>query len=150
MINEIFFKKNTDNSEIKVFHSSTLIHSPATAYLLKNFSDLMISGYVPSYGIPFSNENSILWAEIDNKIAGGLCYYFEKHISRCWIQFSFTEPEFRKQGIYKTLHYNLEDICLKNNIKAIANYVHVDNHIRLKSCESVGMNPHFVRMIKNL
>jgi GNAT superfamily N-acetyltransferase len=150
MKNEIFSKQLEDGREFKIYHSNSLLNTQATAYLLKNFSELMINGYVPSYGIPFTNDNSILWAEIDNTIAGGLCYYFEKHVNRCWIQFSFTEHEFRKQGIYKTLHRNLEQICIKNNINAIANYVHVDNEARLKSCKSVGMNPHFIRMIQNL
>jgi len=140
----------SDGTEIKIYQSNTLPQSPATAFLLKNFSELMINKFVPSYGIPFNNDNSILWSEANGEVAGGLCYSIDKMVNRCWIEFSFTEHQFRKKGMYKVLHTQLENICKSKNINTIANYVHVDNQARLKSCESVGMKPHFIRMVQKL
>lgn len=139
-----------DGSVIDVYYSTSLPSSPATPYLLKHFSELMIHGFTPSYGIPLSNEHSIIWAVKDSKIAGGICFSFEKFVQRCWVQFSFTEHDFRRQGIYKQLHKHLEKICKSSDIEFIANYVHINNQAILKSCESVGMKPQFIRMIKNL
>jgi GNAT superfamily N-acetyltransferase len=140
----------SDTSELKIYHLDRLETCPAISSLLKNYSELMSNGFVWSNYIPFKNDNSIIWGEINKEVVGGICFSYETNVNRCWIEFSFTEERFRNKGIYKNLHYSLEDVCKDKGVKAIGSFVHIKNYARIKSCESVGMAPNFYRMIKLL
>ncbi len=133
---------------IRIYQSDTLIDSKAVSLMLRLYADLIDNKFTLGSYFGFNKDSSIIWAEHDNKAIGGICYKNNYDIFQCWIEFSFTHPEWRNKGVNYFCHTELEEICKYGNIQYISSQVNVNNIARIKSCEKVGLKPTFYRMHK--
>ena len=134
---------------MKIKHD-TLEGSPALAPFMRNYADLIANGWARPF-TPHNNKHKVVYAVDDNDVVmGGIVYSITPETSTGWIVFSFTEPQFRQQGVYKVLHVELEKRLRLSGVIDLASHVHVDNKVRQISCEKVGMVPEFYRMHKKL
>jgi GNAT superfamily N-acetyltransferase len=128
----------------------TLEGSPALAPFMRNYADLIANGWARPF-TPHNNKHKVVYAVDDNDVVmGGIVYSITPEKSTGWIVFSFTEPQFRQQGVYKALHVELEKLLRLAGVTDLASHVHVDNKVRQISCEKVNMMPEFYRMHKKL
>lgn len=128
----------------------TLEGSPALAPFMRNYADLIANGWARPF-TPHNSKHKVVYAvNDDNVVMGGIVYSITAETNTGWIVFSFTEPQFRKQGVYTALHAELEKRMKLNGVTDLASHVHVDNKVRQASCEKVGMMPEFYRMNKKL
>lgn len=134
---------------MKIKHD-TLEGSPALAPFMRNYADLIANGWARPF-TPHNNKHKVVYGVDDNDVVmGGIVYSITPETSAGWIVFSFTEPQFRQQGVYKVLHVELEKRLRLSGVTDLASHVHVDNKVRQISCEKVGMVPEFYRMHKKL
>lgn len=145
MVKSVSLKTGED---IKIYHSDTLIDSKAVSLMFRLYADLIDNKFTLGNYFGFNKDNSIIWAECDNMVVGGICYKNNLELFQCWIEFSFTHPDWRNKGINYVCHFELEEICKSSNIRHIASQVSVNNISRIKSCEKVGLKPTFYRMNK--
>jgi GNAT superfamily N-acetyltransferase len=131
-------------------HHDLLEGSPALAPFMRNYAELIANGWARPF-TPHNNKHKVVYATDPNgTVMGGIVYAIMQETFTGWIVFSFTEPEFRKQGVYTALHAELERRLRASNVTDLASHVHVDNKVRQISCEKVGMVPEFYRMHKKL
>ena len=140
--------QNKQGETLKVFWQETLNGCPAVPLFLKVYADL-IEKKLTNNTITFSNKNRIVWVEINQTIAGGICYEFQE-TKVGWIILSFTDPNFRGQGINELCHYIMEEDIKRLGGKKILSLVHIDNISRQKSAKKVGLIPEYYRMNKDL
>ena len=82
-------------------------------------------------------------------ILGHIVYDTEKP-ERLWITLSAVDEIYRGRGIYTILHKYFEQTAKEKGCKYISSYVHVNNLVRQKSAEKVGMQPRYHLMIKEI
>ena len=83
-------------------------------------------------------------AEIDNEVAGSLMVTYEWSDWRCslfwWIQSVYVKPQFRKQGIFRSLYEFLKDKAAEEqNICGFRLYAEKSNDTAHNTYGSVGM-----------
>lgn len=87
-----------------------------------------------------------LLAEIDGQPAGQLMVTFEWSDWRnglfWWIQSVYVCPQFRRQGVYRTLHQYVQSAAqAADNVCGLRLYVEVDNAIAQAVYREMGMSP---------
>jgi GNAT superfamily N-acetyltransferase len=117
---------------------------------MKQFVDLYNLGWASPY-FSASNFSRAVYAEINQRVVGHIVYnVLDKGIRTAWICLSAVDPDYRQCGIYKLMHTQFEAEAKRIGCGKIASFVHVDNLPRIKGCESVGMEPKFYKMEKDL
>jgi ribosomal protein S18 acetylase RimI-like enzyme len=91
------------------------------------------------------NGSGYYIAEVNSQIAGMLMITMEWSDWRngwvWWIQSVYTNPEFRKSGVYRSLYTHIANLAKSSdNIKGIRLYVDKRNTRAQKVYESLGMN----------
>jgi ribosomal protein S18 acetylase RimI-like enzyme len=149
--NIIAVEKDVTGAEVVIKHTNTLGNCPIVPFFMKNFAELIESGFAHNF-ITFSNKSKAIYIEIDDQIVGHIVYDFRPDdvLKTAWIIFSCVEKGYRQRGLYNIMHRHLEETVKKAGSKKIASYVHISNSARLASCKSVGMEPHCYRMEKEL
>jgi len=124
--------------------------SAALPAFLRAYAELLDLGW----GRPFTVHNEkhkVCYAKSDSgNVMGGIVYGMNPLTKLGWIVFSFTVPEFRRQGVYTRLHREVELLMTRGGMTDLASHVHVDNEAQIKSCERVGKKPEYYRMHKSL
>jgi len=147
MNNEITLK----NGKIaKIFHTTGIRECPAVPLMLRLYADLIDSGFNLRSALSFSNSSSMVWLEHDGKVVGGICFEVWGDSKTHWISFSFTDPEWRAQGINQHCHNKLEELTRDKEFLYIASLVNVNNKARIATCEKLGLTPEFYRMSKRV
>lgn len=57
-----------------------------------------------------------------------------------WIQSVYVTPEYRKQGVYKTMYQKVKDAAKENNVSQIRLYADKTNLSAQKAYQSLGMH----------
>lgn len=131
-------------------HNDVLEGSPAMPAFMREYADLIERGWARPY-TAHNEKHRVCYAKNpDNRVMGGIVFGLNQLTKVGWIVFSFTVPEFRRQGVYTALHREVEALMTKAGMTDLASHVHVDNKVRQASCEQVGMAPEFLRMNKRL
>ena len=131
-------------------HTDVLEGSPALPAFMREYADLIERGWARPY-TAHNEKHKVCYARNpDKRVMGGLVYGLNQLTKVGWIVFSFTVPEFRRQGVYTALHREVEDLMRQAGMTSLASHVHVDNLVRQASCSQVGMMPEFLRMNKRL
>jgi hypothetical protein len=142
---------NLDSSgeEVKIYFQDNLTGCPALSLFLKVYAEIIDKKYChPS--VVWSNKSSMVWAEKNGKVVGGICFEYNSENRIGWIILSFTEELERGKRINQILQNVFEKIIKQNGGERIGSLVHIDNISRQKSAERVGLKPVFYRMEKNL
>lgn len=125
-------------------------YAPLCVFFLKQQSKLLENGYaLPTPQLDDTTSGAV-FAEYEGEILGHIV--FNHYIKRgsLWIVLSAVDESQRGKGIYTILHRHFEDIAKSKKCWYISSHIHVDNHVRLKSAEKVGMKPFFYFMFKRL
>lgn len=133
----------------KIYWQDTLVNCPALSSFLRVYAELIDKEFTNPF-ITWNNKNRIVWAENSNQVVGGICYEFLQDSKIGWIILSFTDPDFRGQGINGLCHSIMEEDIKSLGGLRISSLVHIDNVSRQRSAEKVGLKPQFLRMNKDL
>ena len=102
----------------------------------------------PQYGF-------YLLAEVDQQVVGSLMITYEWSDWRdglfWWVQSVYIKPEFRRQGIYRSLYSYVKLLAEKDgNVCGFRLYVEKENHIAHKTYHSLGMKETCYKMYEEL
>ena len=91
-----------------------------------------------------SGKAFYLLAEVDGHPAGQLMVTYEWSDWRngwiWWVQSVYVKPDFRRQGVYRTLYRRLEEMAAaRGNVRGIRLYVMRENLGAKRTYESLGM-----------
>jgi GNAT superfamily N-acetyltransferase len=148
MSNDEFVLKNGKTAHL--FHSTGIRECPAVPLMLRVYADLIDSGFNIRSSLSFTNTSSMIWAECDGKVIGGICFEVWGESKTHWISLSFTDPEWRAQGINQHCHTKLEELTRDSGFMYVASLVNVNNKARIATCEKLGLKPEFYRMSKRI
>lgn len=150
MTNELLRIKDKAGGDLILYYRASIANTPVVAIFLKIYAEIIEKGW-SNPTIPFTNRNSVVWAERpDRTVVGGICFEYDALINTGWIVLSFTDPAERGKGINGICHASFERILKKLGANKISSLVHVDNESRLRSAKKVGMEPQFYRMQKKI
>ena len=87
-----------------------------------------------------------LIATHEGRVAGSLMVTYEWSDWRCgvfwWVQSVYVVPEFRRQGVYRSLYQHLKDLATQDGgVCGFRLYVEEENFRAQKTYESLGMRP---------
>ena len=134
----------------KLYHHEDLRDARAVPLMLRTYAEMIDKGFNIRYGLGFTNDSSMIWAEVDNVPVGGICFVKWGYSKTHWIALSFTDPAWRGEGINYHCHMELEQLTRERGFLYIASLVSVNNLPRIKSCERVGLQKEFYRMSKRI
>lgn len=141
--------KNGNDITIKLV-DKLLSYSPLCAFFLRQQSKLLESGYAfPTPQLDDTTSGAV-FAEENGEILGHIVFNHLEKRGTLWIILSAVDESQRGRGIYTMLHKHFEEIAKAKDCWYISSHIHIDNHVRLKSAEKVGMKPFFYFMFKRL
>lgn len=130
-------------------HALRLGGSPVLPVYLREYANLIDAGLSRPYTV-HTDASQVLYAEVEDKIVGGIVFNLSKDNSSCWIVMSFVIEAYRKQKINTQLYEALEQRLRNQGITRVESNVHVDNKIMQNAAFKRGMMPSFLRMSKDL
>ena len=131
-------------------HTEMLEGSKAFSAFMREYAALIDLGWARPYTAHNDKHKVIYALSADKQVMGGIAFGINTITKIGWIVLSFTVPEFRKLGVYTTLHFELEKRLRAMGMTDLSSHVHVDNAVRQIGCKKVGMQPEFLRMNKKL
>jgi GNAT superfamily N-acetyltransferase len=92
-------------------------------------------------------------AEIDRKIVGQLMITYEwsdwRNATFWWIQSVYVLPEYRKQGVFRSLYKHIESLARqRGDVCGLRLYVESENNRAQKTYEALGMHLSHYRMME--
>jgi len=144
--------KNKNEQDVVVKYCARLKQAPTELMTLyySQMSKLYENGHGPEWVTPITNNHLAIYTEIETEIVGFIIFDYSKDKLHSWIALSAVKENYRKQGLYQIMHDSLETITKKLGGVEIASFTHIDNIVRLKSAESVGMLATHYRLSKSL
>lgn len=139
----------SDNKQLDVWFNDSLIGCPALPLILSTQSEIMKNGYSTLH-LAFRNNSLVVWIQDQDIVMGGICFEYIAERKESWINLSFTDEQFRGQGINQLCHTYFEKISKEKGALSIGSVVSTENISRLKSALKVGFKPKFYRMSKDL
>jgi RimJ/RimL family protein N-acetyltransferase len=136
-------------SQVVVKYTDSLTNSPVTPVFLRNLAELIDKGHTNS-SMSGHNNCSAIFVEVDNKVVGHIVFDIIRNAKSAWIVLSGIDNSYRKRGLYSIMHKHFEKVISDLGCDKIQSHVHVNNTDRLASCNAVGMQPEFYRMVKHL
>ena len=141
---------DSDGNALELWSSLHLSHTPCFALFLRTFAELVEKQLITP-AINFKNNNRVVWFQNNSgRVLGGIAYEFIQETLTGWLVLSFTDPEFRGQGINKLCHDYYEKDCKELGAVQLGSIVNITNQSRIKSAQKVGMVPEYYRMIKKI
>ena len=148
--NELAKELDNQNCVVVVKLVQTIGDSPVMPFFLKNYAQLIESGYAHPI-MTGSNLSKAIYVEVNGVVVAHIVFDILKDVNNtAWIVFSCVDENYRGRGLYKIMHKHYEIQAKKLGSTKIASFVHVDNKPRQASCVSVGMKPVFYRMEKSI
>ena len=142
--------KDKTRSSVSIKSVNTLGGSIIVPLFLREAASLIEKGWA-NQAIIGSNDSKVIYAEIENEIAGFIVFNFENNYQKTtWIVIGTVFEKYRGRGIYKIMHSHLEKIAKNNNSSRISSHVHRDNVPMLAICKSIGKEALFFRTSKEL
>lgn len=138
---------------LEVWYDSDFQNSEATLLFMKTHVELMEKNWAP---------NSLAWCDLvkdskivycknsDNRVVGGIVFYYIKSRREGYILLSFTDPLWRRKGLNKILFSHTEKYMKSKGAKCIAVSVHKENMPRLIASQKNGLEIKYVRLIKDI
>lgn len=144
-------EKDKFGKEVEIKRVDKLFsHPPICSFFLKQQSKLVSNGHaLPTPQLDDTTSGAI-FAEADGEILGHIVYNHLEKRGQLWIVLSAVDESQRGRGIFTLMNKHFEELAKEKGCWYIASHIHVDNKIRLKSAEKVGMKPLFYFMFKRL
>jgi GNAT superfamily N-acetyltransferase len=135
---------------LELWSSVHLSHTPCFALFIRTIAELAEKKLIAPT-INFKNNNRVVWVQNSSgKVLGGIAYEFRPETLTGWLVLSFTDPEYRGQGINKICHSYYESDCKALGAVELASIVNIKNEARIKSAQKVGMVPEYFKMSKQI
>lgn len=150
IIKDILSVKDKTGAMIKIKHVNEMGNSPVMLFYLKEYAKLIEANMAhPVLGA--NNNTPAIYAEINNHVVGVIVYRIETDpLKTTWKILSAVDHEYQRRGIYQLIHFHLEKYVKAQGSKKIASHVHVTNVAAHKGNKSVGLEPTWYKMEKNL
>jgi GNAT superfamily N-acetyltransferase len=105
-------------------------------------SDVVIKGVKAVFEDPSRGQYYV--AEATGKVIASLLITFEwsdwRNCNVWWFQSVYVVPEFRRQGIFRSMYIHIRDIAEEQNIAGLRLYVETKNERARKTYEALGMS----------
>lgn len=143
-IGSILDKK--DNT-VNFYHTlGKYCHAELSSFLLSKYAELIKMGHCsPSY-VPTIRDKRIIFAMIDEKIAGSMLYLINANTAA--IDFTVVEDCYRNNGIYKLLHEKFHETMVREKIKFSRSQIHINNTAAIEASKKTGYDVEYIRLVK--
>ncbi len=142
--------KLADGLPIVVRMSTSLSEFPGLAKILHSFAELLEKGWNIENLLPFQESDHVIWVSTETEIIGATVFSFHPNMNHLWVSFSFTDPQYRKRGVNRTIYRYIEIQARARKLKYVGSMVHADNEERMASYEKLGFSKAMIRMHKAL
>ena len=92
-----------------------------------------------------SSRGFYLIAEADGRVAGQLALTFEwsdwRNATFWWLQNVYVAPEFRRQGVLRTLYARVRELAADEQVCGVRLYVEHENHGAQAAYRDLGLSP---------
>ena len=132
-----------------VRYNSQLAHSVAFKFIMNGFSELLNAGHTVDKLI-FDNKSQVVFVVDDYNVIMGASVFCVTAEKEGLIQFSYVDPKFRKQGVYKLMYSNIETRCKTQNAVILLSFVWSNNIAMLNAAQTLGRVITSVRVAKSL
>jgi GNAT superfamily N-acetyltransferase len=150
IIRDLVSAKDKIGTTVKIKHINEIGNSPVMLFYLREYAKLIEAGMAHPM-LHTTNNTSAVYAEINDQVVGIIIYRIEADPLRTtWKILSAVDSEFQQRGIYQMIHFQLEKYVKTQGSKKIASHVHVTNMAAHKGNRSVGLEPVWYKMEKNL
>ena len=140
--------KNGEN--VTILHSGFLSESPIVPHYMREFSSLIDQGLAAPV-INATNVSKVIYATIDNDIAGFIVFEFKDDSSRTLkILLGTVLEKYRRRGVYQILHRYLEIVAKHHKSSKIQSFVHIDNTKMIDLSKKLNKSPVFYLMEKQI
>ena len=149
----IGIEEDKKGSTLTINHSDTVAFTPAYAFFIKQVSSLIENNNALPYTYWNDKDCGIIWAEIDHKIVGMICYdktWALKSMPHLSIVLTAVDEDYRQRGIHQIMNKYYELQARNLNCMAIRATVNLKNHVRLKSAEKDKLSPLMYIMVKRI
>lgn len=96
------------------------------SYYHKLHNNYKKEGYIMLNNFPPESTGALIF-EKNNIRAAGLFYNSLKYKNALWINLAYVEKEYRRLGLYKTMHFYVEEIACNQSKNQICSSIHVEN-----------------------
>jgi GNAT superfamily N-acetyltransferase len=146
----LVIEKDKTGVEVEIRYCPRIGDTPNMIFFLNHFVKMIENGYVHSHFIG-NNKNRAIYAVVNNQIVGQITFdLLEDYSKTTWINLSVVDEAFRKRGIYKMMHQQLEAMMLKLGSRKMAGHVHVTNTDALGPCKRMGLKEFYYRIEKEI
>lgn len=129
---------------------NTLGGSYILPLFLREAADLIEKGWAQD-SLMGSNDSMVIFAEVDNEIAGFIVFNFQKDFRKTtWIVLGSVVEKFKRRGIYQLMHKSLEKIATFHKSEQIQSNVHIENLAMIEASKAIGSAPLFYKVIMDL
>lgn len=153
MIETLGTETDKKGSTLIIKHSEQLAFSPAYTVFIREMANLIDIGNGTPYTSWTDKDCGIIWAEINDEVAGIFCYdksFINHPIAFLAIQLTAVKEEYRERGIHTVLNKYFEQTAVRLGCSSTRATVNVKNSIRLKTAEKDNLNPLFIVMSKRI
>jgi GNAT superfamily N-acetyltransferase len=148
MIELLSKELDKNGKEINICRVDKISMSPVYTFFLRQIADLIDNRH--AYPVSTWNDScGAIYAEENGNILGHIVYDANK-ADVLWIVLSAVDEDHRGRGIYTILHRYFEKTAKELNFNFISSHIHINNTVRLKSAEKVGMKPVYYYMAKKI
>lgn len=132
--------------EIKFVRFQDISDAKLTSFFLRQWADLIDSGYANSSYLPKLSTARILFTTIDDVITSHLIWTWNNKVS--FIDFTAVDKNYRQQGLYKILHTYYDKIMIEQKAIASRSQLHIKNEAIIAGAKKEGYEVEYVRMVK--
>lgn len=132
----------------RVHLSDNLVSSPAHAFFLAQYHDLVVKGLTIPTELFDPDKYSVIYATASDKVVGCIAYYKTENSIR--IVLSAIDDSLRGNGLYQLLRDRLEQYAIVSECTQISSWVHVKNKSMQRAAEKAGMKVSGIVMGKYL
>lgn len=132
-----------------IYWQDSLYNCPALPLFLRVYSEIIEQDHAAS-NVTWKNKNSMIWAQKDQTVLGGICYEYYPEYLAGYAILVFVDPKHRRKGISSVLWDWFERDIRRLGGHSVALNVHVSNKNMLKFCSSVHLDNVYVNMSKKI
>ena len=121
-------------------------------YFVNQLTSLNSSGKGRQLPNSMPDVHGVIWAKDGDTTAGALFYDLEKSREGggLWIVLVYVEPAYRQQGIYKSLHREVNKVAADNGLTRVVTWFSLNNKKMFQIGKSVGYNGTMVIMERHI
>lgn len=123
------------------------ISAKLSAFFLRQWANLIESGYANPNYIPNVSHSRLIYATIDGEIVGHILW--EVYSNSSYVIFTVVDPAFQRRGLYKMLHKFYDKRMIDGHGGISRSTLHVTNTAIIEAAKKNGYEVEFLKMRKN-